>query len=162
LRSRRNRSPDGHRWAGPSCAQGCVSLPVRSLRVVLVEVLLEGRPQSRASPVQQYALVLLAETKQVADLLGRAPVDVAQPDDEPLALRQLSKGSLDAVAGLEREQPPLWFLPRTRRRGPMARPGLVIGLEAVRIHGHLARVTGGDRGERQRALLPRAMGLGLV
>ena len=69
-----------------------------------VDVLLEDRPQSRASTVQQHPLVLLAEAEQLADLLGRVTLDVAQPDDQALTIGKLRQRGLQVVAGLEREQ----------------------------------------------------------
>ena len=41
--------------------------------------------------MQQNPLVLLAELEELADLLGREPLDVAQPDDHPLAIRAAAR-----------------------------------------------------------------------
>src|SRR3954447_13505748 len=128
------------------------------------EIGLQGRAHLRTGPMQQYALVDLADVERVADLLGRPALDVAQDDDLTLARRQVVDRHADAVDGLAAQQALVGeALPVARRGGPVPRPAAVVGRqEAVGVDGVLVLDAPGHTGERRAARLALAAGLGAV
>src|ERR1700751_5224842 len=100
--------------------------------------------------MKQHALVLGAQSQKIAYLFGSVPLDVAQRDDQPLALGQLGQSRSEMLARLKGQQPPLGLLPRPRRRGPMSRPGVIVALEAVGVDCSSALILGRERRERRR------------
>src|SRR3954468_7811124 len=133
--------------ADPNRASGC-------------EIGLQRRADLRARPVQEYALVDLADVERVADLLGRPALDVAQDDDLALARRQVVDGHADAVDGLAAQQALVGeALPVARRGRPMPGPAAVVGRqEAVGVHGVLVLDAAAHARERRAAGLALAAG----
>src|SRR3954453_2906638 len=121
--------------------------------------MLEGLPYTRASPVQQHALVGLRELQGLADLLGRPALEVAQDDDLLLARRKPADGSVDVFERLARQQPLLGQrVPVGRKSRPSARilavraletlggdPRLVVALGRERREGHAPSLFDGSR-----------------
>src|SRR5215208_5223175 len=115
----------------------------RSRRVVL-QVLLERRPDRRARAVEEYPLICLAQREGVTNLLAAPPFDIAERDHGALRRRKLRDRILDHAARLAREQPLLGEA--AGRRAPVARPRLVRASEAIGID---RAVVGLERRERQ-------------
>ena len=96
-------------------------------------VALQVGPDDGAAAVQQHALVAGSDRQQLADLLGRVPVEVAQGDHHPLARRQLvqrARDDLVDLAGQERLLGPLVGEP-----APAAGVRVAGALEAARVDG---------------------------
>src|SRR3954471_3601217 len=109
------------------------------ISVLLLPVhVLEPGAQSRATAVQQDALVGRAQFEPVADLVGGEAVDVAQLDDRPLPLRELRQGVRQLPAQFGCHGGVLgWWVPRRRSAGdrPSARPPVLRSPEPPGIDG---------------------------
>src|SRR3954447_22710476 len=133
----------------------------RSSCELLLEVALELGAHARAGAMEDHALVARRQLEQVADLLGLEPLDVAQRQHRLLRLGERSDRRAQPFARLERREPALGVLPRSRRRGPVPRPRGAVALEALRRHGRLVACPR-ERGEWHAAALAYAAGLRLV
>ena len=70
----------------------------------VLQVLLERGPHFCAGPMEQHSLIRLGEPENVARLLGRQALDVAEGDHRPLVLGERRNRLLDRPARLAGEQ----------------------------------------------------------
>ena len=128
------------------------------LRSARAEHALERPPHLRARPVEQDALIAVADPEQLADLVGIEPAHVAQRDDRPLGFGQRGDRALDLRQRLAVLQPRLGIAPLGRRVAPVSVLEEAVGLDRPLVFALLAR----QRRERHRARLARAARLGQV
>src|SRR4051812_8043227 len=115
--------------ASAGCGSASSSSSV-TRRGLLAGLLLERPPHRGAGPVQENALVTLAELEQRTHLLRRPALDVAQHDHPALHRRQELDRRRHGVESLAAEQVLLRKLVPTRgRAGPVAAPAVVVLVE---------------------------------
>src|SRR3954462_3054187 len=108
--------------------------------------------------MQDHPLVDGGEVEQAADLLRGKALDVAEREDRLLDRGEHRDRCAQLVARLERAEPALGVLPRSRRQRPVPGPGALLVAEAAVLDRW--PVVAAQRGERHGAALPRAARLG--
>src|ERR1039458_118728 len=112
------------------CSHSLQSWGLRYIR----EVGLEGGPHTGSRPMQEYALIPLADAEHGGGVRGTEVLDIAHGDREALVGRKAGDGTLDHSSGLLREQALLGTIPLPGRNGPLAPIGPLI-VEPLRING---------------------------